>query len=238
MCLSLHNTFSHHRDALMEGMFANAGGREAKGLARMALARYMQKKADFAQSVKREPEKPSTLVDDFDNDGKPIKTTYIWPKEIQGYVAGLRMIDPDSLRKHAESLYEGVITDYGDIPYITSHQRYLETLLKDPVPMWNYRPMTSEEIAKCRAMVEKTKDARRGRRGEPRRDAPREGRPRRARDRRQGPRRPTHEALRLPAARSSCSSSGVPGAAPAWRRSPTSASSSKNTMASPSCSSA
>ena len=42
--LMLNNVFSRNRDALMEGMYANAEGREAKGLARMALAQYLERK--------------------------------------------------------------------------------------------------------------------------------------------------------------------------------------------------
>jgi thiol-disulfide isomerase/thioredoxin len=156
--LELNNSFSRQRDALMEGMYANAEGREAKGLARIALAAYLQQKTEYAQAAKQgKMENKSMTYDAFDDNGKPIKKTYVWPNEMQGYIAGLRMIDPDTLRKHAEALYEEVLSDYGDIPYITSRHRYLETVLKQPVPMWNYKPMTPEEISKVRAMVERRK---------------------------------------------------------------------------------
>jgi thiol-disulfide isomerase/thioredoxin len=153
--LHLDNSFSYHRDALMEGMYANAESREAKGLARMALARYLQRKAAYAQVVRKKTGKDSMTYDAFDDNGKPVKKTHIWPNEMQGYIAGLRMADPEGLRKQAEALYDEVLSGFGDIPHITSHQRFLETVLKDPVPMWNFKPMTPEDISKVRAMVEK-----------------------------------------------------------------------------------
>ena len=153
--LQLDNNFTHHRDALMEGMYANAEAREAKGLARMALARYLQGKAEFAQQLKQTTGKMSRTFDATDVEGRPIKKTQPWLNELQGYVAHLRMLDPQALRQQAEALYEEVLSGYGDIPYITSHQRYMETILKDPIPMWNYKPMAAEEVAKIRASVEK-----------------------------------------------------------------------------------
>ena len=47
--LMLNNVFSRNRDALMEGMYANAKSREAKGLARMALAQYLEQKIPFVK---------------------------------------------------------------------------------------------------------------------------------------------------------------------------------------------
>jgi thiol-disulfide isomerase/thioredoxin len=48
------------------------------------------------------------------------------------------------LRDQAERLYEEVITEYGDIPYVTSVHRELEALLKEPAPQWNGKPLTNE----------------------------------------------------------------------------------------------
>lgn len=155
--LGLDNSFSRHRDALMEGMYANAEGRETKGLSRLAFARYLQQKAAYAQIVRKKAGKESMTYNAIDDDGQPIKKTHIWPNEIQGYIAGLRMVDPDTLRKHAEALYGEVRSDYGDIPYTTLHHRDLEAVLKSTVPMWNDKPMTAEDISKVRSVVEKKK---------------------------------------------------------------------------------
>lgn len=51
--LSLSNLVTRRRDAFLEGVYANAEGREAKGLARMALAQYLEKKAGEVASAKK-----------------------------------------------------------------------------------------------------------------------------------------------------------------------------------------
>ncbi len=38
---------------------------------------------------------------------------------------GLASLDPDAVRREAERLYEEVINEYGDIPYVTVHLRKL-----------------------------------------------------------------------------------------------------------------
>ena len=37
-----------------------------------------------------------------------------------------------------------MITEYGDIPYVTWRHRELEALLKEPAPQWNGKPLTDE----------------------------------------------------------------------------------------------
>ena len=37
-----------------------------------------------------------------------------------------------------------MIAEYGDVPYITAHDRLLEALLKQPEPKWNGQPLTDE----------------------------------------------------------------------------------------------
>ncbi len=155
--LSLHNTCSRHRDALMEGMYASAENREAKGLARMSLARYLQKKAELAQVMKQKTGKESTVFDSFDDDGKPIKKTHTWPNEMQGYFVGLRLLDPYILERRAEALYREILADYGDIPHVSLNLKNLEKLIKEPAPMWNGMPMSAETMAQIRTLVDKKK---------------------------------------------------------------------------------
>jgi RNA polymerase sigma factor (sigma-70 family) len=155
--LMLNNVFSRNRDALMEGMYANAESREAKGLARMALAQYLERKSQYVESAHRKKTRQSFTVDTYDDDGKPIKKTINAANEDEGYRAGLRLLDPQTLKREAERLYEEVIDEYGDIPYITAHLRKLEELLKVPVPLWNNRPLTAEELQQLKKMVTQPK---------------------------------------------------------------------------------
>ena len=50
-----------------------------------------------------------------------------------------------------------MISEYGDIPYITTHHRKLEELLKDPVPKWNNKPLTADEIKQLKTLLNKKK---------------------------------------------------------------------------------
>ncbi len=52
--LGLENVLTYRRDALLLGFVASAKGREAKGLARLALAQYLKRKAE-AIGGKRPP---------------------------------------------------------------------------------------------------------------------------------------------------------------------------------------
>ena len=59
--LRLDNVVTPRRDALLLGFYASAKGREAKGLARLALAQYLAHKAKevvYARSVEGRPKMP------------------------------------------------------------------------------------------------------------------------------------------------------------------------------------
>ena len=58
--LLLDNMTSSRRDALLLGFYAAARGREAKGLARLALAQYLAKKARFVASARSVEGRPKS----------------------------------------------------------------------------------------------------------------------------------------------------------------------------------
>ncbi len=153
--LGFDNIFSRHRDALMEGMYANAEAHEAKGLARLALARYLQSKAVFVKSMKQQTGKVSFKIATRDGDGKRITKTAPRSNESQGYIAGIRMLDPEVLRKQADALYNEVIVEYGDLPYITRRQRELETAIFQIQPP--NAPITDDTMSILRLIIEKKK---------------------------------------------------------------------------------
>jgi thiol-disulfide isomerase/thioredoxin len=138
--LRLDNVLTAGRDALLLGFFAAAKGREAKGLARLALAQYLAEKAkavEYARSVEGRPKyrvlSGGKLVREFD-----------YTDEEYAYHLGLRQCDPQVIRTEAERLFEEVISEYGDIPHITRHQRTLAALLNEPAPKWNVEPLTDQ----------------------------------------------------------------------------------------------
>ncbi|MDR3621240.1 MAG: sigma-70 family RNA polymerase sigma factor [Paludisphaera borealis] len=128
--LNLDNVITRRRDAFLEGIYANAKGREAKGLARVALARYLEAKAPFVAVARLAKSSQVIMVQTYDDQGAMTKQTIPLSNEELGYRVQLRMFDPDAVRREAERLYEEVVSDYADIPYVTTRRRELERLLR------------------------------------------------------------------------------------------------------------
>jgi thiol-disulfide isomerase/thioredoxin len=151
--LRLDNVVNPGRDALLLGFYAAAKGREAKGLARLALAQYLAEKAKsvvYARSVEGRPKwrrlSGGKVVSEFD-----------LTNEEYAYHLGLRQCDPQVIRAEAERLYEEVISEYGDVPHVTHHQRELAALLKEPAPKWNGMPLTDEGRRNIERLVARKK---------------------------------------------------------------------------------
>jgi thiol-disulfide isomerase/thioredoxin len=139
--LTLDNQVSPRRDALLLGFYVAAKGREAKGLARLALAQYLARKAEhvvYARSVEGRP-KTRAL-----NAGKVVRE-FDMTDERYAYHLELRQCDPQVIRAEAERLFEEVISEYGDVPHLTRRSRELEALLKEPRPERNGKPLTAED---------------------------------------------------------------------------------------------
>jgi thiol-disulfide isomerase/thioredoxin len=139
--LNLYHQVTPRCDAILWGFYVAAKGREAKGLARLALAQYLAQKASrvaYARSVEGRPkhrrQSGGKVVNEFE-----LRT------EEYAYHLELRQYDPEVIRAEAARLYEEVISEYGDVPYLTRRRRELEALLKEPAPKWNGKPLTPEE---------------------------------------------------------------------------------------------
>jgi thiol-disulfide isomerase/thioredoxin len=143
--MGLSNVLSFHRDALLLGFYASAKGQEAKGLARLALAKYLERKSRFVVGARKMQGRPKRRFRTVDADGNPVSKEIELPDEVYAYRVHLLQYDSEALHAEAERLYEEVITDYGDVPMITGNQRRLETLLKEPEPRRNGEPLTAEQ---------------------------------------------------------------------------------------------
>jgi thiol-disulfide isomerase/thioredoxin len=139
--LGLDKQVSPRRDALLLGLYAAAKGREAKGLARLALAQYLAQKAKFvvyARGVEGRPKRRmlgrGNIIREFD-----------LTDEEYADLLELRQCDPQAIQAEADRLFEEVITDYGDVPHETQRARVQEALLKAPMPQLNGRPLTAEQ---------------------------------------------------------------------------------------------
>jgi RNA polymerase sigma factor (sigma-70 family) len=146
--LVLHNVFSRRRDAFLEGLYARAKSRETKGLARLAFAQYLEQKVKMVKSerILKDSGTPKKVsVETYDDNGKLVQKEVNFSDDERAYDVHLRLCDPDAMQKEVEELYEEVIRDYGDVPYITRMHRELEALMREPEPKWGGKPLTAEE---------------------------------------------------------------------------------------------
>ena len=124
--LGMANILSRHRDAFLEGIYASATNREAKGLIRLALAIYLEKKAVSTTSARKFPGRTVAHWKGYDDQGKLVDRTQSLSNEDEGYRTYERMLDADYVRRECERLYEEVVAEYADILYISTHRRDLE----------------------------------------------------------------------------------------------------------------
>ena len=144
--LELDNWPNAYRDNLLLSFYASAKGRESKGLARLALAQYLERKADaWPRGPGRWKAGRRTLTTiSSARTGRSTPRRRSCPTRTYAYLLHLKQCDVSYLRAEAERLYEEVIAEYGDVPYITARDRLLEALLKQPEPKWNGEPLTDE----------------------------------------------------------------------------------------------
>ena len=149
-------SYSHHHDALLTGFYAAAKGHEAKGLARLALAQYLEQAAKFVAGTRsfqtRQKNRYAGMIGD---DGKPYTKEVDQSDEEYAYFIQLRLRDPDAIRTLAERLYTEVIAEYSDVLHRNVRHRELEALSKSPEPRWNGKPLTPAELVQLKAIVEK-----------------------------------------------------------------------------------
>ncbi len=152
--LDFDNWPTADRDKLLLGFLASANARESKGLARLALAQYLECKASFAQGAREVRERPIRTHDDLVRaDGTLYSEQEAMPLQEYAYVFHLKQCDVAYLQAEAERLYEEVIADYADIPHITARQRSLEALLRQPEPRRNGKPLAAEARARIEARI-------------------------------------------------------------------------------------
>lgn len=145
--LGLDNLGSPARDMFLEGLYIRAKGHETKGLAMIALGQYLEMKAKAAAALRnaKGPAQTKMRTQTFDEGGKLVEKEFELPQEQLAWHLHLRMTDPEAVRSEARRLFDEVIKNYGDVPYVTRNYRELEALLKQPTPSWNGRPLTPEE---------------------------------------------------------------------------------------------
>ena len=152
--LGLGNMVTQHRDALLTGFYAAAKGREAKGLARLALAQYLEMEASFAAASRMtQGRQKKRFLGMIDDNGKSYEMEVEQSDEEYSYILQLRLRNPDAIRAEAERLFEEVIAEYGDVPYRTAKDRELDDLSKDPSPSYKGKLLTTDERRQLAELV-------------------------------------------------------------------------------------
>jgi thiol-disulfide isomerase/thioredoxin len=139
--LTLDNVLTPRRDALLLGFYAAARGREAKGLARLALAQFLAKKARQVANARGVKDRPKMRLM---SGGKVVREVDLTDEQYADHLE-LCQCDPEAIRAQAERLFEEVISEYGDVPHATRRHREFEALLKQPPPEWIAKPLTDED---------------------------------------------------------------------------------------------
>jgi RNA polymerase sigma factor (sigma-70 family) len=125
-----------YRDHLLLCLYASAKCRESKGLARLALAQYLERKSMFADGARKVEGRPTLTHDDLVRaDGTLYTETEVQPDQDYAYLLHLKQCDAGYLRAEAQRLYEEVIAEFGDVPHITTRVRLLEARLKSGEPL-------------------------------------------------------------------------------------------------------
>lgn len=152
--LELDSWPTANHDSLLLGFYASAKSRESKGLARLALAQYLQHKAAMAEGARKLEVRPTYVVDDLVRaDGTRYSQKSVMPDVEYAYLLQLKQCDVNYLKVESERLYEEVIADYGDVPYVTARDRVVEALLKQPEPKLGGKPLTEEYRRKLEAQL-------------------------------------------------------------------------------------
>ena len=154
--LGLDNVFSQHRDELLSGFYASAKGQEAKGLARLALAQYLEGQAKYTTHYRAtQGRQKMRYIGVIGDDGKPFDKEVEQSDEEYAYVVQLRLREPEAMSALAERLYKEVIAEYSDVVHRTLMHRELEALLQTREPRWNGKPLTPQELGKLKELIAK-----------------------------------------------------------------------------------
>jgi peroxiredoxin len=135
------NPVTPRYEALLLGFYAAAKGREAKGLARLALAQYLVDKGRGVVNARRVEGRPKRRY--LGAVGTVLREVDLTDEQYADRLA-LRQCDPVAIEAEAQRLFEEVIAEYGDVPNVTRRALELEALLREPAPARNGKPLTAQ----------------------------------------------------------------------------------------------
>lgn len=155
--LWMDNKAAPGRDIFMFGLYAHAKTPECMGIARLALAKYLQTRifmANEAKKVKGRKKDPVTLTDLI---GKRAKIDWVEADHQFAYSEELRLMDTRAANQRSIELLNEVIDKYDHYAYFESLDRTWEKELQKAEPEWHGRKLTPDEILKVKARIQKRK---------------------------------------------------------------------------------
>jgi peroxiredoxin len=102
---------------LFNSLFDLSKTREVKGTACLVLARNLLNRASLVNRLHREKQPFRISSEEIDESGKTT-TRLSEPLFEAAYETELRALGPDALKREADRLFERVVSEYADIPYV------------------------------------------------------------------------------------------------------------------------
>jgi peroxiredoxin len=96
--LLLQNSNSPHRDRFLRALYEKASSRAAKGTASLALAQYLHRKADLIVGLRERAARMPVFTEEYEKE--------------------LRLADAEAMKTEACGLFQRIIEDYADFPYV------------------------------------------------------------------------------------------------------------------------
>jgi peroxiredoxin len=156
--LWMHNLGSPGRDIFIYGLFATARSQESIGMAKLAMAQYLQIKISNAKEAKKVKGRESYKVFYNDENDKLIEEERFEMDHQFAYSEMLRTFDIKAAEEKVIEIYNEIIEKYDQIPFATSRDLEFENALKMDPPVIEGRILTKEEIqARKRRLETKAK---------------------------------------------------------------------------------
>ncbi len=122
-------SFTLPREAFLMGIYVSAQDREAKGLARLALAHYLQRLAAIPIPPMFTGQNPRAQLAP-ENRAQHEAPEFKLPLDHAVSQVHRGLLDPTAVRAGSERLYTEVIDNYADIPLLTTRMKKLAARLK------------------------------------------------------------------------------------------------------------
>jgi len=121
--MDLYHVCTARRDQFLMELYAAARGHESKGLARLALAQYLEQKSRFIVALRKTQGRQNERFAIAEDGSQIGEVENRQSNEEYAYQLQLRLCDPNATRAEAERLYEEVAGEYGDVPYVSLKSR-------------------------------------------------------------------------------------------------------------------